>query len=229
MPLYPVFWPLYMLRVCCPMRGDVEYCWEEPWNASEDEGRECNMVMVLEDCIGGGSTSAMGSAVVRAVPRYAMAASNGSAKAWRMGWSSDYKYALGGRRVSWPAAVSMGGAMGFDAIGELWMGRGRCRAPQRVWNGGCRRWRAGGDDGCPYRGRRAGVQARQGESRYVYNTRGGSRRVDEVKVEEERAGRAVERTFAVAAREEREAATLQTKRVTPERQSDVGLKETSRQ
>lgn len=78
------------------MRGEVGYCCEEPWNASEDEGRECNMVMVLEDWIGGDSTSAIGSAVVRAVLRYAMAASNGAAKAWRVGWRSDYKYALGG-------------------------------------------------------------------------------------------------------------------------------------
>lgn len=81
------------------------YCCEEPWNASEDEGRECNMVMVLEDCIGGGSTSAIGSAVVRAVLRYAMAASNGAAKAWRMGWRSDYKYALGGERAGQQQSV----------------------------------------------------------------------------------------------------------------------------
>lgn len=87
-----------MLRDCCPRRGDCEYCCDEPWNASEDEGRECNIVMVLEDCIGGGSTSAIGSAVVEAERRYAMAASNGAAKAWRVGvedWGSDYKYVVG--------------------------------------------------------------------------------------------------------------------------------------
>lgn len=40
--------------------------------------------MVLEGCIGGDSTSAIGSAVVGAVRRYAMVASNEAAKAWRM-------------------------------------------------------------------------------------------------------------------------------------------------
>lgn len=55
---YPAFCPLYMLRVCCPCRGDVEYCCDEPLNASEDEGR-CNMVIVLEGEESGESTSAI--------------------------------------------------------------------------------------------------------------------------------------------------------------------------
>ena len=54
--LYAVlFDPLYMLLGACPRRGD---CCGGPWKASEEEGRECSIVMVLEDCMG--STSAMG-------------------------------------------------------------------------------------------------------------------------------------------------------------------------
>lgn len=68
------------------MRGAWEYCCEEPLNASEDEGRECSMVMVLVGVIGGDSTSAIGSAVLKGVRGYAMAKSNVWAnKAWRGG------------------------------------------------------------------------------------------------------------------------------------------------
>lgn len=63
---YELFCPLYMLRVCCPCRGEVEYCWDEPLNASEDEGRECSIVMVLVGEDSGESTSAIGSAVTAA-------------------------------------------------------------------------------------------------------------------------------------------------------------------
>lgn len=112
------------------MRGDCGYCCDEPWNASEDEGRECNMAMVLEDCIGGGSTSAIGSAVVRAVRRYAMAASNGAAKSWRTGWRIDYEDALGAGELA--SSSQYGRAVRFDAVGVRWMGRGKCRGPQRA-------------------------------------------------------------------------------------------------
>ena len=84
MPLYPVFCALYMLLEDCAMRGACGYCWDEALNASEDEGRECNMEMVLVGVIGGDSTSAIGSAVVEGVRWDAMARSNvWSDKAWR--------------------------------------------------------------------------------------------------------------------------------------------------
>jgi hypothetical protein len=47
-----------MLLGAWPRRGDC--CWG-PWKASEEEGRECSIVIVLEDCMGSGSTSAMDS------------------------------------------------------------------------------------------------------------------------------------------------------------------------
>ena len=66
------------------MRGACGYCCDEPLNASEDEGRECNMVMVLVGVIGGDSTSAIGSGAVEGVRGNAMAKSNVWAnKAWR--------------------------------------------------------------------------------------------------------------------------------------------------
>lgn len=64
MPLYELFCPLYMLLGACPRRGDCGYCCGGLWNASAEDGRECSIEMVLEDCIGGGNTSAIGSAVV---------------------------------------------------------------------------------------------------------------------------------------------------------------------
>ena len=55
--LYAVlFDPLYMLLGACPRRGD---CCCGPWKASAEEGRECSIVIVLEDVMGSGSTSAM--------------------------------------------------------------------------------------------------------------------------------------------------------------------------
>lgn len=54
-----------MLRDCCPpCLGEVEYCWDEPLNASEEDGRECSIVMVLEGVEKGVNTSAIGSGVV---------------------------------------------------------------------------------------------------------------------------------------------------------------------
>ena len=55
-----LFDPLYMLLGAWPRRGD---CCGGPWKASEEEGRECSIVMVLEDVMGSGSTSAMGLSV----------------------------------------------------------------------------------------------------------------------------------------------------------------------
>jgi len=52
-----LFEPLYMLLGAWPRRGD---CCGGFWNVSEEEGRECSIVIVLEDCMGSGSTSAMG-------------------------------------------------------------------------------------------------------------------------------------------------------------------------
>lgn len=71
-PLYELPEPLYMLLLDdWPSLGDC--CWEF-WNASAEDGREWSIVIVLEDCIKGGSTSAIGSAVVNGVQRHAVAA-----------------------------------------------------------------------------------------------------------------------------------------------------------
>lgn len=65
-PRYGVFWPLYMLPCVLweefASRGN---CWELPWKASEEDGREWSIVIVLEGVIGSGSTSAIGSPVVQ--------------------------------------------------------------------------------------------------------------------------------------------------------------------
>ena len=64
-PLYDVlFVPLYIFLGVCTIRGACWNCCGADWKASADDGRACNIVMVLEDCIGRGSTSAIGSAVV---------------------------------------------------------------------------------------------------------------------------------------------------------------------
>ncbi len=53
-----LFVPLYMLLGAWPRRGD---CCGGPWKASEEEGRDCSIVTVLEDVMGRVSTSAMES------------------------------------------------------------------------------------------------------------------------------------------------------------------------
>ena len=70
--LYELFDPLYMLLLeDWPSLGD---CCCEFWNASADDGREWSMVIELDDCIKGGSTSAIGSAVVKDARWHAVAA-----------------------------------------------------------------------------------------------------------------------------------------------------------
>lgn len=66
-----------MLLGVCPSRGDCGYCCDWDWKVSAEDGRECSIVIVLEDCMGGGRTSAIGSGVVRGGVRGVMLAIDG--------------------------------------------------------------------------------------------------------------------------------------------------------